>query len=192
MSDLKKCIANREYEFFPKMYEGKFTYSLYQASMLQRSHPEDMLHANDKKKRVALYAVHGRQSQPDLSKLVVGQLKQMLKPFPDDCRVSTAMFINYDSVGESFQIHKDTMDVFYVHGVGSVEWGFWESASDKDTLDPSEGTLIDKRVLNEGDAVYVPRGTYHHVTVSEPRVGFSFGIEGPFDASRVLQYGMAP
>jgi ribosomal protein L16 Arg81 hydroxylase len=43
-----------------------------------------------------------------------------------------------------------------------------------------------ENVMIPGDAIWIPRGTFHHVSPRSGRVGFSFGVEGKPEPSTYI------
>jgi ribosomal protein L16 Arg81 hydroxylase len=188
--DLKSAIKGRLPTFFPSQYDfGDF--DMFDMVNLYRSHPigkyKDLVNINDEKKRIDLKEISLRPSAPP----ALHQAHKDLAQFRPDGNVITSIaFIGLTSDSQSFGIHMDAMDVYYVQGVGQVTWSFWDITADigdstSAAANPEDGVMVEQRVLSPGDAVWVPRGVWHHVTITEPRVGFSFGNEGKTDPSTV-------
>ena len=75
----------------------------------------------------------------------------------------TAMdvYISFTGGAESFGKHKDTDDVLIVQAIGRMKY-----------------TLDKDYILNPGDSLFIPEGTYHAPTILEPRVTLSFSWLG--------------
>jgi len=184
---LRLAIKSRSPTFFPKRYDlGDF--NMFDMANLYRTHPSgknnDLIIINEKKKRVDMKAFGLRSSAPQCLQDVLPMLRQYR---PVENRVTSIAFMSFTADGKSFDIHRDSMDVYYVQAVGQVTWTFWDIRDDIEAhaATPEDGTIIEQRVLNPGDAVWAPRGVWHHVTVTEPRAGVSYGIEGPVDPSTI-------
>ena len=67
------------------------------------------------------------------------------------------LFISFTSNAQVFGRHRDTDDVFLVQAIGRMIY-----------------ELDKEYILNPGDSLFVPRGTYHAPKVIEPRVTLSF------------------
>lgn len=183
---LKLAIKSRSPTFFPNRHIiGKF--DMFDMVNLYRTHPRgkhnDMVMVNSHKKRIDLKDFGKRSSAPPPLQDVLRDLRQYC---PEENRVTSIAFMGLTADSESFDIHCDRMDVYYVQVIGQVTWTFWDIRDGIEIVaKPKDGTIIEQRVLNPGDAVWVPRGVFHHVTVTEPRVGVSYGIEGPVDPCEV-------
>lgn len=78
-----------------------------------------------------------------------------------DKRVDAHFYCAYDRKFIGFGKHSDETDILYIQCVGETEW-------EVDGL---------KYKLNERDAIFFPRGSTHEVvSLSEPRLGCSFGF----------------
>lgn len=88
----------------------------------------------------------------------------------------------------SFPIHKDGMDVLYLQVKNTITWKIYphkdgsryNTDRDDKKTPPSDRSCFSRK-LHPGDMMWIPRGTYHQVVTTEPRIGFSFGVEGPTD-----------
>ena len=100
---------------------------------------------------------------------------------------SVHMYGSLTKNAETFGIHRDTADVFYVGIIGRL---FWEAYRDEDVKEyaPDESTGIVQRAsrVNDpffkeevypGDIVYMPRGMWHNTIPLKNRVGISMGRE---------------
>ena len=67
------------------------------------------------------------------------------------------VYISFTGGAESFGKHKDTDDVLIVQAIGRMKY-----------------TLDKDYILNPGDSLFIPEGTYHAPTILEPRVTLSF------------------
>jgi len=65
----------------------------------------------------------------------------------------------------SFSVHADADDNFLVHAIGKVHWQVFTKTSRKDCV-------IDT-VLEPGDLLYIPKGTYHKAEPVTARVSIS-------------------
>ena len=67
------------------------------------------------------------------------------------------VYISFTGGAESFDKHKDTDDVLIVQAIGRMKY-----------------TLDKDYILNPGDSLFIPEGTYHDPSTLEPRVTLSF------------------
>lgn len=169
-----QSVRNKQFHFFGNKVTTE--YNWYQFIKLLKTHPDGLLTFNDEAKRFQLSALETRSKVPEFAKQLLSDLKNTFNLN----RTSLIAFGGLDVDHESFKVHRDGMDVLYVQVLGSVDWSIWKSYQDQDYFYPSdtaEGSKIWEQTLIPGDAIWIPRGTYHHVRPLSGRVGFSFGIE---------------
>lgn len=84
--------------------------------------------------------------------------------------------------GGAFAMHYDSHDVLVLQIHGSKHWFIYEKPEDapieyKQKLKPEPRETIFETVLEPGDVLYVPRGTYHRAAVTDTdSVHLTFGI----------------
>jgi hypothetical protein len=134
---------------------------------------------NVRKNNFTLLDAHKRGSLPK-------QLKEMVAQLEEKFYKNKVTLICFGSIGpnsKSFNIHRDTMDVIYMQGLGEVNLSIWESVEgaklvdNLDYGDRSSVRQIFKKRFKKYDIIWIPRGTYHLIEPVGSRVGFSFGIE---------------
>ena len=76
----------------------------------------------------------------------------------------TAMdvYISFTGGAESFGKHKDTDDVLIVQAIGRMKYILYNHE------------IPQEFILNPGDSLFIPEGTYHDPKILEPRVTLSF------------------
>ena len=84
---------------------------------------------------------------------------------PEEPVCTTHLYISLVSSSETFGRHKDTTDVYFICGEGSVNW----------KVEYEDETI--ETILNKGDMIYLPKDRYHTPTPLTPRVGISIGFE---------------
>jgi hypothetical protein len=93
----------------------------------------------------------------DLQNFVAEKEKQNLFPH-------FAIYFSFFPHAKSHGNHCDETDLFHWQQVGKTEWTITESGETY------------KYVLNPGDCIFLPEGTYHDVVPLTPRIGLSFGF----------------
>jgi mannose-6-phosphate isomerase-like protein (cupin superfamily) len=147
------------------------------------THPEKLHAWNRNKQRVALNSFHQRPSAPRFAKEVFSYMKDFFvekapkketytKGAPS---ITNIAFIGFGQNSDSYPRHADNMDVFLVQAVSEIKItiGYTEKPSEKD----------DVRMMRPGDAVWLPRGTWHQLEPKESRITFSFGFESDMDTN---------
>lgn len=170
--EFKNSCRQKKFHYFGGVIPVE--YSWYEYTKLISTHMKDMLKFNDAKQRVDLIQLHQRESIPSFAKNILNELN---KTFNKNT-ASLIAFSGWDN-HQSFDIHKDTMDVLYLQVIGNITWQIWESDSPKKDLNPEEdeATMVWEKNMSPGDLIWIPRGVYHKVNPHGPRVGFSFGVE---------------
>jgi ribosomal protein L16 Arg81 hydroxylase len=172
-----------KYYYYPQSIE--FSYNLYDYMRYFYDHPKDITMWNDLKENLNLVKMEERPSTPDFAKKILKELKTTFYKN----KISLHSFSGFTNTSKSFDIHRDTMDILYLQVIGEIEWSIWESKLDQRIINSDEGKCIFKEVFRPGDMIWVSRGTFHHVKPLSPRVGFSFGVEGP-DPSTYVNAGI--
>ena len=72
------------------------------------------------------------------------------------------VYISFTGGAESFDKHKDTDDVLIVQAIGRMKYTLYNHQTPQEFI------------LNPGDSLFIPEGTYHDPTTLEPRVTLSF------------------
>lgn len=168
-------VRDEQFHFFDKNI--KLDYTWYQFLKLLKTHPDKITSFNDEAMRFSLTALQHRAMIPRFAKNILSELRNT---FPQNT-ISLIAFGGLDMDHRSFKVHRDGMDVLYVQVLGNIDWSIWEAYEDTDAFYPHhtwEGKQIHKQTMIAGDAVWIPRGTHHHVHPLSGRVGFSFGVEG--------------
>jgi len=136
-------------------------------------HPKERIEKFLDRNTVHLLSIEQRGRAPKFSKDVVAELK-----YHYDYPVTSHLYVGYEEESLSFsRIHRDRMDVIIVQQYGSISVSIWKANVDKDVVGEDEASLIEMRTLKPGDAVYIPKGTYHWIQPLTQRVTYSFGIE---------------
>jgi len=131
------------------------------------THPEKLLKWKEDKQKVEIERFHLRPSAPPIAHDVVSVLNDIFvpkAPLPELYRphISNIVFVGFGVGSGSYPNHKDSMDVFLIQMLGSVNI----TIDEKDFFH-----------MKQGDAVWIPRGTYHQIHTMGSRVTFSFGVE---------------
>lgn len=74
-------------------------------------------------------------------------------------------FSNLPSCEYSSFIHADEFNVFFIEMIGQTRWDIYK-----------ENKKIDSFIINPGDVIVVPAGTYHQVNALSARFGISIGF----------------
>jgi len=169
-------IKNGNFEFQRQRYT--VDYNWYEFVKLIATHPQRAIKWTDDKQRVELLDLQVRGRTPHLAKDIINTLKD--KFYKN--RISLLAFAGMTASNKSLDIHSDGMDVYYVQWLGEVVWRILEPKDDKDkgvgkVLRPDQVEEVWSHRLVPGDAIYVPRGMFHHIIPENARVGFSFGVE---------------
>lgn len=92
-------------------------------------------------------------------------LKAAFPPRTNDMTIH--LYGSFSHRSETFGMHRDTADVFFIQGMGKTKFDFEFNRSYN---------------LRMGDCLYIPRGVYHDPKPITPRFGFSIGLEnGRYD-----------
>jgi hypothetical protein len=182
--ELVECVRNRQVLHMPKLLEVQF--NLYEFVKYVATHPS--VHTPDQTRNVwrdAKQSIHLAECQTRGSTptFATDHLKEMRDVFQPRNVISLVMFCGMTDQSRSFDIHCDDMDVFYVQVEGEITWQIWEPLDNarSSKLTHENARLVSEQFMEPGDAVWVPRYTYHQVIPhAAPRVGYSFGVEkGP-------------
>jgi mannose-6-phosphate isomerase-like protein (cupin superfamily) len=73
--------------------------------------------------------------------------------------------ISFTDSEKTTRKHSDQVSVLYVQCIGSVKWQIWVDEE-----------IYEEYILNPGDAIFVPKKTYHEIVSLTPRVGITFAI----------------
>lgn len=175
-------VRDKQFHFFDNCGDLNFTW--YQFLKLFKNHPDRHAEFTDEALRFSLVHMERRGSTPRFAKDIC---EDMQYTFTKN-HISLIAFGGLDMDHRSFKVHRDTMDVLYVQVLGSVDWTIWETDSEVEEFSPHDntGTQIWKQTMVPGDAIWIPRGIFHHVKPLSGRVGFSFGVEREPDPSTYI------
>lgn len=131
------------------------------------THPTKHLKWKEDKQKVEIEKVHRRPSAPVISKDMVSVMHDIFipnAPLPKqyNSQITNIAFVGFGVGSGSYPNHKDTMDVFLIQMLGEIDITISET---------------DTHTMKQGDAVWIPRGTYHQIHTKGSRVTFSFGVE---------------
>lgn len=145
------------------------------------THPQEMYDWNREKQRLGLNAFHTRPSAPQFARDIVDEMNDFFvdpapKKFEYDKgppQITNIAFCGFGQFSGSYPRHKDSMDVFLVQVINDckITIGYTEEPTDDD----------ETVVMKPGDAVFIPRGTWHQLEPTVSRVTFSFGFESDPD-----------
>jgi len=147
------------------------------------THPDELYDWNREKQRLGMNRFHCRDSAPQFAKDIHKDLVDFLIPKapkkkPHEYKkgpphVTNIAFVGFGQYSGSYPRHKDSMDVFLVQVINNckITIGYDEKPTDKDEV----------RVMTPGDAVWIPRGTWHKLEPKVSRCTFSFGFESDPD-----------
>jgi mannose-6-phosphate isomerase-like protein (cupin superfamily) len=145
------------------------------------THPERLYDWNREKQRLGLNEFHTRPSAPQFAKDVVAEMHDLFaEPAPKKEKydkghphVTNIAFCGFGQYSGSYPRHADNMDVFLVQILNEckITIGYTEEPKNAD----------ESRMMKPGDAVWLPRGTWHQLEPSVSRVTFSFGFESDPD-----------
>ena len=145
------------------------------------SHPEDQYDWNREKQRLALNRFHHRASAPKFAKDIFADMERFFViPSPKKNKyekgapqITNIAFCGFGQYSGSYPRHKDSMDVFLVQVINDakITIGYSEEPRNADEV----------RMMTPGDAVWLPRGTWHQIQPKTSRVTFSFGFESDPD-----------
>ena len=149
------------------------------------THPPELYDWNRNKQRLSLNSCHLRPSAPSFAKKIQEEMYNFFaEPAPkkhaDEYEkgapnVTNIAFIGFGQNSDSYPRHADKMDVFLVQVLSEtkITIGYTENPSNED----------DVRMMKPGDAVWLPRGTWHQLEPKTSRVTFSFGFESDMDCN---------
>tara|TARA_B110000977_G_scaffold67767_1_gene91996 strand:- start:434 stop:1018 length:585 start_codon:yes stop_codon:yes gene_type:complete len=156
---------------------------------LYDTHPPQLVHGNVNKKNYGLHNFLDRSSTPKY-------LKNMSKALQDifyKNKVSLIAFGSWGCTAQSFNIHRDTMDVIYMQGLGETNLSIWKekvpmtvTVNNVDHGEKEKLDMVQKNKMKMHDTIWIPRGTFHLIEPINTRVSFSFGIEGDIDPSTYI------
>ncbi len=145
------------------------------------THPKTEYDWNREKQRLGMNQFHRRASAPSFAKKIVEEMNDFLVvPAPRKEKykkgapqITNIAFVGFGQYSGSYPRHKDSMDVFLVQVLNDckITIGYDEKPTDKDEV----------RVMKPGDAVWIPRGTWHQLEPKVSRCTFSFGFESDPD-----------
>jgi hypothetical protein len=145
------------------------------------SHPENLYDWNRDKQRLGLNSFHQRPSAPQFAKDVVNEMEEVFvsnaprkeKYEKGPPHITNIAFCGFGQFSGSYPRHKDSMDVFLLQVVSEckITIGYTEEPRNAD----------ETRLMRPGDAVWIPRGTWHQLEPKTSRVTFSFGFESDPD-----------
>jgi mannose-6-phosphate isomerase-like protein (cupin superfamily) len=163
-----------------------FNYGWKNIMDLVDTHPQELYDWNREKQRLGLNSFHRRPSAPQFAKDVV---KEMEEVFVDNAprkekyekgapQITNIAFCGFGQFSGSYPRHKDSMDVFLVQVINEckITIGYTEEPSNDDEI----------VIMKPGDAVWIPRGTWHQLEPKVSRVTFSFGFESDPDCDPAL------
>jgi len=78
---------------------------------------------------------------------------------------SAHIYMNFITNSGGNGNHKDSADVLFWQCIGKTHW----------VIETLNGTK--EHTLTPGEAIYIPKDMWHHVTSLTPRVGVSFGLD---------------
>ena len=139
------------------------------------NHPEDFFKLRGDCGSVNLLSCEKRPSFP-----FKNIIKELECQFPDK-PITAHVFFGITDRHTTFGIHRDTMHVLYMQLLGKVDWQIHKPKKESiiaDNLIPESSKMIERKILNPGDVVWNPKGTYHHSKPIGTRMGISFGVEG--------------
>ena len=163
-----------------------FDYSWSQIMNMIDSHPQELYDWNREKQRLGLNQFHRRPSAPRFAKDVVKEMEEVFSepaPRKDEYEkgpphITNIAFCGFGQFSGSYPRHADSMDVFLVQVINEckITIGYNEEPRNADEV----------RIMKPGDAVWIPRGTWHKLEPTISRVTFSFGFESDPDCDPAL------
>lgn len=147
------------------------------------THPNDEYDWNRDKQRLGMNSFHRRPSAPQFAKDIFKDMEDFFvsrAPTKSHSeyekgppQITNIAFCGFGKYTGSYPRHKDSMDVFLVQVIGDtpIRIGYTEKRTEND----------EDRIMKPGDAVWIPRNTWHQLTPVASRVTFSFGFESDPD-----------
>jgi mannose-6-phosphate isomerase-like protein (cupin superfamily) len=145
------------------------------------THPEEHYDWNREKQRLGLNRFHARGSAPQFAKDTYQELEEFFIPKAPTKekyekgapQITNIAFCGFGQYSGSYPRHKDSMDVFLIQVISEcqITIGYNEEPRNAD----------ETRLMRPGDAVWIPRGTWHQLKPKTSRVTFSFGFESDKD-----------
>jgi mannose-6-phosphate isomerase-like protein (cupin superfamily) len=160
-----------------------FDYDWGRHMRLVDTHPEKMYDWNRDKQRLGLNSFHRRPSSPQFAKDIFADMEDFFvskAPTKNNDeytkgppQITNIAFCGFGRYTGSYPRHKDSMDVFLIQVLGDtpIRIGYTEERTEAD----------EDKIMKPGDAVWIPRGTWHQLTPVASRVTFSFGFESDPD-----------
>lgn len=158
-----------------------FNYSWDEIMHLIDTHPQELYDWNREKQRLGLNSFHSRPSAPEFTREIFKEMEEtFVVPAPKKEKyekgkpqITNIAFVGFGQYSGSYPRHKDSMDVFLVQVINDckITIGYTEEPTDDD----------ETVVMKPGDAVFIPRGTWHQLEPTVSRVTFSFGFESDPD-----------
>jgi len=150
------------------------------------THPQELHDWNSEKQRFGMNSFHLRPSAPLFCKQVFEDMDNFfIPPAPKKenykkghPQITNIAFTGFGNNHNSYPRHKDSMDVFLVQVIGEIPIRIGKSKED-DSND-------DFKIMQPGDAVWIPRGTYHKLSPKMSRLTCSFGFESDPDCDPAL------
>jgi len=175
----------RDKQWTPLRYDGdvSFTWDDY-IRMVDENFHRSKKNSINKHGRVLVMTIENARIKPPFVRDILSQMNKFFINNTASCHIFSG--IVKDS--GSFPVHKDGMDVLYLQVKNTITWKIYPHKDGSrynidrniEKTPPAERSCF-SRTLKPGDMMWIPRGTYHQVVTTEPRVGFSFGVEGPTD-----------
>lgn len=192
------AARQRKHYYFGNLNDYDYDWNLSWDYMMEYldSHPElqkregkedkKLVTYEKNKKRFMLLAMEQRPSTPLMARNFINQMKETFHKNP----ITLHSFMGLGRGNTSFEIHRDGMDVLYVQTIGETIFSIWKS---KEEL-PMEERIVDEKDAERifikrfkpGDAIWIPRQTFHYPEPVGSRVGFSFGVEDEPDPSEYI------
>jgi|TARA_B110000046_G_scaffold182433_1_gene216415 hypothetical protein len=168
--DREDDLADKQFFFGKLPFEVSDVYDWNKHMELLNTHPDKLIDSNTNKFRIGLNCFHERPSAPDFARHIESEMQEVFSMHNENGgSITNIAFTGIGKNSDSYPWHNDTMDVFLVQVLASVEMRV-------------EGHNDDKPFwFNPGDYVWLPRGTHHQIIPHDSRVSFSFGVEGSPD-----------
>src|SRR5210317_1631834 len=127
------------------------------------THPEEHYDWNREKQRLGLNRFHARGSAPQFAKDTFSELNDFFvskaptkeKYEKGAPQITNIAFCGFGQYSGSYPRHKDSMDVFLIQVISEcqITIGYNEEPRNAD----------ETRLMRPGDAVWIPRGTWHQL-----------------------------